>query len=155
MHNNAAGCGIKEENLEAITQKLNERYKNVSKEPLFYVDYIWKPEDIDEETVLTLADDCAAFWGQEIPESKIGIVDIDLSQCQLRLCGSKNNTLRMIAPNGTVFVKFGIDEEEFERLNKPNLYMNCLCSPEKNEWMGSVSGEFMIDEYEVKKKWVF
>ena len=155
MHNNAAGCGIKEENLEAITQKLNERYKNVSKEPLFYVDYIWGMNEINQEVILCIAEKCATFWGQEIPESKIGVTDIDLSKCQLRLCGSRNNTLRMITPDGTVFVKFGIDEEEFERINQPNMFMNCLCSPERNEWMGSVSGEFIIDEYEANKHWVF
>ena len=46
-------------------------------------------------------------------------------------------------------------EEEFERINQPNMFMNCLCSPERNEWMGSVSGEFIIDEYEANKRWVF
>lgn len=153
-HPNAAGCGVSADNLDKLNFSLNKHYENVSKEPVFYVDYIWGLKDIDNDIILELAG-FDKFWGQEIPESKIGLVDIDLSKCQLRLCGQRNNTLRMILPDGTVCVKFGISEDEFDKLTEDNVVMKCLCSPQKNEWNGEVSGEFIIDEYEIKRQWTF
>jgi hypothetical protein len=56
-----------------------------------------------------------------------------LQQCQLSLCGTKKNTLRMIFPNGIVGVKFGITEDDFDKLLTSNMYMTCIASPQRNE----------------------
>ena len=61
----------------------------------------------------------------------------------------------MVLPNELVLVKFGIDEEIFDSLTGPNLFISCIVTPTRNEWMGKVSGEGLIDDFEVKTKWVF
>lgn len=153
-HQSAAGFGISERNIELFTEAINEIYKNVSKEPVYWVDYIWKANEVTSNNLLELAE-MSSFWGQDIPASQVVIKDIDTSQCQMRLCGQKNNTLRMILPNGLVLVKFGIDEEEFNRMCTENTYMTCVVSPSRNEWQGKISGEGMIDDYTIETKWVF
>lgn len=153
-HGNAHGFGIAERNLNAFIVAMNEKYKDIPKEAVYWVDYIWRAAEANPNKLLELAE-MSNFWGQDMPASQVAIEDIDLSQCQIRLCGAKNNTLRMILPNGLVLVKFGIDEDQYEELLQPNIYMTCIVSPSKNEWQGQVSGEGFIDDYMLETKWVF
>ena len=153
-HGNAHGFGIAERNLNAFIAAMNEKYKNVPKEAVYWVDYIWNMIEASPNKLLELAE-MSDFWGQDMPASQVAIKDIDLSQCQIRLCGAKNNTLRMILPNGLVLVQFGINEDQFEELLQPNTYMTCIVSPSKNEWQGQVSGEGFIDDYILETKWRF
>lgn len=153
-HGNAHGFGIAEHNLDAFITAMNEKYKDVPKEAVYWVDYIWSITEASPNKLLELAE-MSNFWGQDMPASQVAIENIDLSQCQIRLCGAKNNTLRMILPNGLVLVKFGIDEDQYEELLQLNTYMTCIVSPSKNEWQGQVSGEGFIDDFVLEIKWVF
>ena len=153
-HGNAHGFGIAENNLDAFIIAMNEKYKDVPKEAVYWVDYIWSAAEANPNNLLELAE-MSNFWGQDIPASQVAIEDINLSQCQIRLCGAKNNTLRMILPNGLVLVQFGINEDQFKELLQPNTYMTCIVSPSRNEWQGQVSGEGFIDDYILETKWVF
>ena len=153
-HSNAHGFGIAEHNLDAFIATMNEKYKDIPREALYWVDYIWSAAEANSNNLLELAE-MSDFWGQDMPASQIAIEDIDLSQCQIRLCGAKNDTLRMILPNGLVLVKFGISKEQFEKLSQPNTYMTCIVSPSRNEWEGKVSGEGFLDDYILEVKGVF
>ena len=153
-HGNAHGFGIAESNLDAFITAMNEKYKDIPREAVYWVDYIWSAAEANPNNLLELAE-MSDFWGQDMPASQIAIEDIDLSQCQIRLCGAKNNTLRMILSNGLVLVRFGIDEDQFEELLQPNTYMTCIVSPSRNEWQGQVSGEGFIDDYMLQTKWRF
>lgn len=97
----------------------------------------------------------SSFWGQDISVTQIAVTNIDLSQCQLNLCGQKNNTLRMVLSNGLVLVKFQFSEDEFNDLSADNTYMICIISPQRNEWNGSASGKGIIDDFELTTKWIF
>lgn len=154
MHSNAHGFGISESNLNDFIELMNEKLSGTVGESVYWVDYIWNMDQADPNKLLQLAE-MSSFWGQDIPASQVAITDIDLSQCRLSLCGQKNNTLRMVLPNGLVLVKFGIDEEIFDTLTGQNLFMSCIVTPTRNEWMGKVSGEGLIDDFKVKTKWVF
>ena len=153
-HANAFGISIAESNIDSFIEKTNQLYEQVEKEAVYWVDYIWNAIEATPNKLLELAE-MNVFWGQDMPASQVAIENIDLSQCQIRLCGTKNNTLRMILPNGLVLVKFGIDEDQYEELLQPNTYMTCIVSPSKNEWQGQVSGEGFIDDYILETKWVF
>lgn len=154
MHSNAHGFGIAASNLDIFIQKINKIYTNISREPIYWVDYIWKTNEITSNKLLELAD-MAPYWGQDIPASQIAIIDIDLSRCQINLCGQKNNTIRMTLPNGIVGVKFGVTQEQYEAMLESNTYMTCVASPQRNEFNGNVSGEFIINDYYLETKWVF
>jgi single-stranded-DNA-specific exonuclease len=153
-HSNAMGVSIPERNLDSFIAAMNEKYKDVPREAVYWVDYIWNATKVDSNNLLQLAE-MSNFWGQDVPASQVCIENIDLSNCQIRLCGTKNNTLRMILSNGLVLVKFGIDEDEYEQLLQQNTYMTCIISPQKNEWQGQISGEGIIDDYIIEQKWIF
>ena len=153
-HSSAHGFGIAASNLDTFIDKMNEFYKDVPTEPIYWVDYIWKSKDVTSDKLLAIAE-MASYWGQDIPASQVAVEDINLSQCSISLCGAKKNTVRIILPNDVVFVKFGVIEEEYEQMIRPNTYMTCVVSPSKNEYMGRISGEGFVDNYELKTKWIF
>lgn len=153
-HNNAAGCGLKKERIPALTKSLNDSYKNVPKEPVYWVDYEWGQNEIDENTILTVAG-FDRYWGQDIPESLIAVKGMDLSQYKLSLCGKNMDTLRIVGKDGFVFVRFGVSQEDFDKMQENNAMMDCVCSPQRNEWQGKISGEFIIKDYTIRKEWVF
>lgn len=153
-HGNAFGCGIYEKNMSSFIEEMNNLYRDIPREATYWVDYIWSMDEVPSNIVLELAE-LSYCWGQDIPASQVAIEDIDLSQCRLQLCGARNDTLRLVLPNGFVMVKFGIDEETFEEMLEPNTFMNCIVSPSRNEWQGRVSGEGMIDDFTLQEKWVF
>lgn len=154
MHSNAHGFGISESNLSDFIKLMNEKLSGTIGEPVYWVDYIWNMNQADPDKLLSLAE-MSSFWGQDIPASQVAIIDIDLSQCRLSLCGQKNDTLRMVLPNGLVLFKFGIDEEIFNSLTNQNTFMSCVVTPIRNIWMGKVSGEGQINNFELHTKWVF
>ena len=155
-HANAHGISIAEKDIQNFIDIMNEKYKDIPKEATYWVDYIFDMDDADQDILLQLAE-CASFWGQDIPASQIAIENIDISRCHCRLCGSKNNTLRMVLPNGLVLVQFNITETEYNNLLLPNNDMTCIVTPQKNEWQGNVSGEGIINDSIIfpRKKWVF
>lgn len=155
-HSNAHGISIAEEDIAAFVSAMNEKYKGVPKEATYWVDYIFGMDEADPNILLQLAE-CSSFWGQDIPASQVAIENIDISRCRCQLCGAKNNTLRMVLPNGLVLVKFGITEEEYNKMFIPNTDMTCIVSPSKNVFNGVTSGEGFIDDYIIfqRTKWVF
>lgn len=54
-HQGAAGVGIAANKVEEITNKLNEFYGEVSKEPIYWVDYIWRAADVEDSSLLEIA----------------------------------------------------------------------------------------------------
>ena len=155
-HANAHGISIAEKDIQNFIDKMNEKYKDIPKEATYWVDYIFDMDGADQNILLQLAE-CASFWGQDIPASQIAIENIDISRCHCRLCGSKNNTLRMVLPNGLVLVQFNITETEYDNLLLPNNDMTCIVTPQRNEWQGNISGEGIINDSIIfpRKKWVF
>lgn len=153
-HASAFGVSVSEDNIDNFKKYMNTALKDTDFTPVYWVDYVWNMETVSSNSLLSLAE-MSCYWGQDIPASQVIIKDIDLNQCKVTLCGAKNNTIRIVFPSGLVLVKFGVDEDTFERLCQENIYMTCLVSPSKNEWMGMVSGEGIIEDFEIESKWVF
>lgn len=156
-HANAHGVSVKAANIDEFIEKLDDRYKEVNKEPIYWVDYIWKDGQVDSQTVLTIAE-MAAYWGQEIPEAKICLEKIPLDDCNVTLMSKdKNPTLKITLPNGLACIKFKSSEEEYEEFCKQNQTFTAIISCNKNEWNGTVSAQGLVDTFElgVRTEWVF
>ena len=55
-HANAFGCSIPEDKLDDFIKVTNELYKDVSKEPVYWVDFVWTKNEIDGQTILDIAE---------------------------------------------------------------------------------------------------
>lgn len=55
-HQNAAGLSIAESKVTEFQKVTNEIYKDISKEPVYWVDYEWFSKDINSSDILAIAD---------------------------------------------------------------------------------------------------
>lgn len=159
-HSGAFGLSLAEFNVDAFIQKTNELYKDVDFTPVYWVDYIWKPQDLDAKNILEIAD--LNIWGQEMPQSSVVVQDIPLSEDNVQILGlAKGRPTLKIECNGIEFMKFGSSEEEYEQFVQPNSYLTIIGTCNKNEWNGNIKPQIMIDDFELEQRceleqrWVF
>lgn len=153
-HNNAAGCGIAESKIQDFIRHSNELYKDVDFTPVYWVDFIWKPSDLNAATILEIAE--LDIWGQEMPQSTVVVEDIPLSAENVQLLGlAKGNPTLKIECNGVEFMKFKSSEDEYEQFIQSNTYLTIVGTCSKNVWQDVVKPQIMIDDFELEQKWVF
>jgi single-stranded DNA-specific DHH superfamily exonuclease len=132
---------------------MNNIYKDVSTEPIYWVDYIWDNKQIDNSIVLDLAQ--LNIFGQGIPESLIGLKDIIIPANSVTLMSADKNPTLKIQIGYLSLIKFKSSWEEYEMFTQPNQVLTCVIKPQKNEWNGNISPQGIIEEFELKTEWVF
>lgn len=153
-HQSAAGISVAVKDVDDFLQAADELYKDVDFTPVYLVDYIWKPKGLNPRTILEIAE--LDIWGQEMPQATVAVEDIPLSENNVQILGlAKGKPTLKIECNGVEFMRFGSSEEEYERFIQPNTYLTVVGTCNKNEWNGNVKPQILIDDFELKQKWVF
>lgn len=154
-HASAFGFSIAESKLQEFIDQTNVRYDNVSKEPVYWVDYIWSLSEVDPYIILQIAE-MYNFWGQEIPESYIALERISLSSCRVQLLSAdKNPTIKITLPCGVDVMKFKSSQEEYEQMTKSNAIISLIGTCNKNEWNGRVTPQILVEDFELTEEWIF
>lgn len=153
-HQSAAGISVAVKDVDAFLLAADELYKDVDFTPVYWVDYIWKPKDLIPQAILEIAE--LDIWGQEMPQATVAVEDIPLSEDNVQILGlAKGKPTLKIDCNGIEFMRFGSSEEEYEQFIQPNMYLTIIGTCNKNEWNGNVKPQIMINDFELKQKWVF
>lgn len=153
-HNNAAGCGIAESKIQDFIKHSNELYKGIDFTPAYMVDFIWTPSQLNPQTIIEIAE--LDIWGQEMPQATVAVKDIPLSENNVQILGlAKGKPTLKISCNGVDFMKFQSSEEEYERFIQPNTYLTVVGTCQKNIWNDIVTPQILIDDFELKQKWIF
>ena len=149
-HQNAFGIGIKQENIEEFIRLTDIALANMESEPLYYVDYIFKGVDVKPETILEIAG-LNDLWGQDIDESLICVESLKVTKENLTLMSpDKKPTLKITLPNKLSFIKFGSSQEEYEKLlTEGYIELNVIGKCNANEWMGNVTPQILVEDYEI------
>ena len=143
------------DNLYQFIEKTDEVLKDISSEPIYFVDYLWDVNEVEPNRILDIAK-LGYLWGSNMQESKVGIKNIEVSKDNITVMAS--NTLKITLPNGVAIIKFRASDEEIATLTpadgtviKINIVGTCNC----NEWAGEVTPQIFLDEYEIQRKaWV-
>lgn len=153
-HSNAFGSSIAASHLDAFIKKTDELYSGIDFTPSYFVDYIWNQNTIDPEKILSIG--ALNIYGQEIPESKVAIEDIPLSENNVTLMGlAKGHPTLKIQVGDVSIMKFKSSEEEYESFIQPNTYLTLVGKSAINEWNGNISPQIIIDDFELKQMWRF
>ena len=150
-HQGAFGLGLSAENIDEFIKKTDEILKDISSEPIYYVDYIWDYREVDGEKILEIAE-MDKFWGKDIEESLVAIQNIQITKDMLIMMAS--NTMKITLPGGISMIKFRTPDEVYKRLWSENgsVTINAVCRCNKNEWMGNISPQLLLDDFEIVRE---
>lgn len=149
-HPNAFGLGILKQNIPAFIQKTDAALVDMQDEAVYYVDYIYKGDNIQPIDILTIAD-MQDLWGKDIDEPYLCIKGICINSDMVTVYKKKDNTLKITLSNGISLMKFKATDEQCEMLQNSNGYytLDVIGRANKNEWMGHVSAQIFIQDYEI------
>lgn len=149
-HQGAFGLGIEEHNIQSFIDATNEMLKDMSEEPLYYVDYIYDGENVNPQNILDIAD-MDSYWGKDIDESLIAIKGLKVTKDMVTLMSpDKTPTLKIVLPNKVSIIKFGSSQEEYEKLATDGyIEMDIIGKCNKNVWNGWVNAQVMLESYEI------
>ena len=154
-HQGAFGLGIPEDAASAFIKYLDEVLKDTDSTPKYLVDFIY--DDITEckyNDVLAIAklDD---LWGKDMSEPYIVLKDLEISPKDVTVYTKKGNTLKISLKNRIDMIQFRASDDLCELLQK-NEYgyvtLDVVVKCAKNEWMGRVSPQFIIEDYVIKNE---
>lgn len=157
-HEKAFGWSARTDNLQQLQDKLNEQYADIDMSPCYWVDYKWNGNHLDSNTILDIAN--LTIWGQNMEPSQEYVEDIKLGEENVQLLSPDKHPTLKISCGDVSIMKFRSSQEEYEKFCEPNMYMRGIFTPNKNEWMGSVSAQLMTEDFEIYQKeepveWIF
>ena len=150
-HPNAFGLQIYDRNLQDFIQKTDKMLEDMSDEPIYYVDYIFEKDSVDKQVILDIAE-MDEYWGTEVEEALVAISKLKVTKDMVEIYQKKNNTIKISLPNGISIMKFDASEELCDKLTTANtgyVEMDIVGKCNKNEWMGNVTPQIFIEDYNV------
>lgn len=157
-HQGAFGLGIAAENIDSFIQKTDELLKDMSDEPLYYVDYIYEGNRINDQNILDIAS-LEDLWGKDMDEAYVAIKDLKVDKNMLTLMSpDKRPTLKITLPNKVALIKFGSSQEEYESLlSEGYVKLDVVGRCKRNEWNGWITPQILIEEYQItgQSKYIF
>ena len=145
------GLGIREDNIDNFIAATDKLLKDMSDEPMYYVDYIYNGVDIKSSNILLIAS-LEDLWGKDMDESLIAIENLKITKDMITLMSpDKKPTLKISLPDKISLIKFNSSQEEYENLlsDTGSINVNIIGKCSKNEWMGNISAQIIIEDYEI------
>ena len=148
-HQGAFGLGILEENIENFIDATDLSLADMSDEPVYYIDHIFHGNDVDCNQVLEIANH-PELWGSRMDEPYMMIEDLVVTNDMVNIYEKKTNTLKITLPNGLALIKFNITDDERDMFKGDGcIRLNIVGQCRKNEWMGNVSAQMEIKDYDI------
>ena len=150
-HENAFGMCLAENQIEKFLTKTDAALANISAEPIYYVDYIYNGVDVKEDDILTIAN-LNHLWGKDFDEAIVAIENLKITKDMITIYRKTGNTLKISLPNKISLMKFNATDEEcfkLENFEGAYLSLNIVGSCNQNEWMGNITPQIFITDYEI------
>ena len=148
-HQGAFGLGILEDNIENFVKATDLSLADMSDEPVYYIDHIFHGNNVDCNQVLEIANH-PELWGSRMDEPYMMIEDLVVTNDMVNVYEKKTNTLKITLPNGLALIKFNITDDERDMFKGDGcIRLNIVGQCRKNEWMGNVSAQMEIKDYDI------
>ena len=148
-HQGAFGLGILEDNIENFVNATDLSLADMSDEPVYYIDHIFHGNNVDCNQVLEIANH-PELWGSRMDEPYMMIEDLVVTNDMVNVYEKKTNTLKITLPNGLALIKFNITDDERDMFKGDGcIRLNIVGQCRKNEWMGNVSAQMEIKDYDI------
>ena len=150
-HENAFGICIAEGAVSDFITETDAALDGISADPLYYVDYIYNNTNVNSTDILTIAN-LNSLWGKDLDEPLIAIENLKLSKDMVTVYKKSSNTLKITLPNNVSLMKFNATDDEcykLENFTEAYLSLDIVGKCHQNEWMGNVTPQIFIEDYEI------
>ena len=142
---------LAEDQIERFLTETDAALANISAEPIYYVDYIYNGADVQASDILTIAN-LGNLWGKDFDEALVAVENLKISKDMITVYRKTGNTLKISLPNKISLMKFNATDEEcfkLENFEGAYLSLNIVGKCNQNEWMGNISPQIFIEDYEI------
>ena len=149
-HANAAGASFREKDLEVLNKYANDELKDMDfGEAYFDVNFIRSAADEDVKDLIFDLGKYPEVWGQNCPEDRICIKDINITQNDIQVIGARKDTLK-IEKFGIVYIKF-FAKDLIQELSEysGDIKLNIVGHANINTWGNKMTPQLFIDACEV------
>ena len=158
-HPGAFGLSLKTLDIDNFIEQTDVALADMPDEAVYYVDYIYDTFTLRGEDILEIAD-MEYLWGKDIDEPFVVVKNISLTADMVTIYDKKGYTIKIQLPSGIALMLFNATEQDCEVLqinNTGNINIDIVGTCQKNEWMGKISPQIFITEYQIVKanKFVF
>jgi len=149
-HDNAAGVSIAASNLSHLHELANKDLASYDFGDSYYeVEFMRQALDKDLPALITDVAQYKDIWSQQNSEPLIYIKDLHFTRNDVQIMGKNKDTIK-IMKNGVAYMKF-FAKDMIEELNKyDDIKMEVVGRMNLNEWMGNVTPQIFIENYEIK-----
>ena len=149
-HQGAFGLGLLKESITSFLEATNRALDEMPDEAIHYVDYIYHGTDVKESQLLDITN-LSNLYGKDINESMVAVEHLKVTSDMVQVYVKKNNTLKITLPNRVALIFFDADDDLCDRLKSTQGYieMNVVGIPSRNEYMGWISGQILVEDYEI------
>ena len=150
-HANAFGLCIDKKNIPEYFNYTNEVLKDISTEPVYYVDYEIEEQDINLSNIISEIAKMNDYWGKGLNRAYIA-VKFNVTPDNFKVMGS--NTLKFVLHNNISAIKFNGTEEEIQNLSieKGCLRIEAVCKCNLNSWNGKITPQLLIEDYNIVQR---
>ena len=143
-HQGAFGLGLLSTHVDSFLASTDEILKDMPDEPVYWVDYEWEFDKVDEAKILDIAS-MNDYWGKNVDRSLVYIKNIPVNADTVSIMAS--NTLKIDGPIAEI-IKFRATEEDIETLSSASCLMNAVCKCGENEWNYQIRPQLLLVDYE-------
>lgn len=149
-HQGAFGLGLLPEDISLFLEMTDRALADMPDEQIYYVDYLYRGNNVNEEQLLDITN-LQNLYGKDVNESKVAIEKLKVTADMVQVYRKKNNTLKITLPNRVALIFFNADDDLCETLQNTKgwVEMSVVGEANRNEYMGWVSAQILVDDYEI------
>jgi single-stranded-DNA-specific exonuclease len=155
-HANAFGISIPDYKLREFHAYANEALRTIDfGENIYDVNFTRTGNSADLYQLVVELGKAGDIWGQNNPQPLVYVSNITVNPSNIRVMGSNQDTVKIEA-NGMSYLKFHAKDliEELKNHTGP-FTLEIVGKPNLNEWMGRVTPQMFIEDYEIKETTLF
>lgn len=158
-HQGAFGLGIAANKIDEFLAATDEILKDMSDDPIYYVDYIYEDIDIPRQDIFDIAY-LDELWGKDMDEPYVALKELKVKKEMVTVYKKKDLTLKITLPNHVSLIMFHAPQDLCDQLQNQNLgyyTMNIIARCAANEYAGYVTPQLKIKDWEItgKSGWDF
>lgn len=151
-HANAFGASVYDKDLKKFHDYANEKLQNIDfNENVYKVNFERFSTDSDIQDLITDLSNYEELWGTGNDTPLIHIKSIKLFPNDIQIIGARKDTVKFMV-NGVTYIQFHAKKLIDDLQNCKNINLEIVGTANLNEWMGNLSPQIFIKNYEIKEE---